>query len=119
MIRFLLEELSDIEGFIAAALVDLEDGQLLATYGDEHFNLQVAASGNTEVVHSKLDVIRALHLDDNIEDILITVTGQYHLIRLLESSHDLFLYLVLDSSVANLALARHVLKRVEQDIVDF
>ena len=119
MFRFLLEELSDIEGFIAAALVDLEDGQLLATYGDEHFNLQVAASGNTEVVHSKLDVIRALHLDDNIEDILITVAGQYHLIRLIEASYEVFLYLVLDSSVANLALARHVLKRVEQDIVDF
>ncbi len=49
----------------------------------------------------------------------ITVTKQYHLIRLLKSSRSdqgLFLYLVLDRGKANLALARHCLKRIEGDI---
>jgi hypothetical protein len=63
--------------------------------------------------------MESLRLDDAIEDILITLTKQYHLIRLLKSSRNeqgLFLYLVLDRQKANLALARHSLKRIESEI---
>jgi hypothetical protein len=63
--------------------------------------------------------MESLRLDDTIEDVLITLTKQYHLIRLLKNSRSeqgLFLYLVLDRSRSNLALARHALKRIEGDI---
>ena len=63
--------------------------------------------------------MESLRLDDAIEDILITLSKQYHLIRLLKSSRSdqgLFLYLVLDRGKANLALARHSLKRLEGEI---
>ncbi|HEX3713207.1 MAG TPA: hypothetical protein VHV09_10465 [Trebonia sp.] len=110
----------NIDGAIGACLVDWESGMSLgAAGGGKYLDLDVAAAGNTEVIRAKMRTMESLRLDDNIEDILITLSKQYHLIRLLRDSRDeqgLFLYLVLDRTRANLALARHALKRIESDI---
>ncbi|OXM67893.1 hypothetical protein [Amycolatopsis vastitatis] len=116
-----LKEALSITGAVGAALVDYESGMALGTLGGgDWLDLDTAAAGNTEVVRSKLRVISALRLNDEIEDILITLRRQYHLIRLLQpAKHDssLFLYLVLDRERANLALARHHLKNIEAELV--
>jgi hypothetical protein len=115
-----LKEAMNIDGALGACLVDWESGMSLgAVGGGKYLDLDVAAAGNTEVIRAKMRTMEALRLDDTIEDILITLAKQYHLIRLLKSSRSdqgLFLYLVLDRSKANLALARHQLKRIESDI---
>lgn len=111
-----LKEALDIEGAIAAALVDFTSGMTLGKLGATHtFDPEVAAAGNTEVVRAKLRTMESLGLQDTIEDILITLGRQYHLIRLLQShaGRGLFLYLVLDRARANLALARHRLRNIE------
>ena len=80
---------------------------------------QARMAGNTEVVKAKMRTLESLRLTDEVEDILITLTGQYHLIRLLKKTSSapvLFMYLALDRSKANLALARHHLKRIEGEI---
>lgn len=111
-----LEKLNDMSGFIGAALVDSDSGMALGMLGGGSLNLEVAAAGNTEVIRAKRRVAASLGLTDNIEDILITLTKQYHLIRPLESNGDLFLYVVLDRARANLAMARHELKAFEQTL---
>jgi hypothetical protein len=115
----LKEAMSSIEGTTGVALVDYTSGMALGTLGGgKDFNLEVAAAGNTDVVRAKLRTMEQLGIKDGIEDILITLGTQYHLIRLLNSrgSNGLFLYLVLDSSRANLAMARHQLKKIEADL---
>ncbi|MER6577448.1 hypothetical protein [Nonomuraea sp. NPDC001023] len=114
-----LKEMMSIDGSIGAAIVDHGSGMALGTLGgSKELDLQVAAAGNTEVIKAKLRTMDSLGLKDGIEDILITLTAQYHIIRPLtgRSGKGLFLYLALDRNRANLALARHMLKVIEEKL---
>ncbi len=109
-----------IDDAVGVSLVDWDSGMSLgALGGGKYLDLDVAAAGNTEVVQAKMRTMESLRLDDSIEDILITLQKQYHLIRLLKSSRNeqgLFLYMVLDRQKANLALARHNLRQIESEL---
>jgi len=111
-----LEKLNSLAGFVGAALVDGDSGMALAMAGGGNINLELAAAGNTEVVRAKRRVATSLGLSDSIEDILITLDTQYHLIRPLESNPILFLYVIMDRSKANLAMSRHELKAMEKTL---
>jgi hypothetical protein len=112
------KQLLSIEGATGAAIVDYTSGMALAQGGNPGFDLGVAAAGNSNVVSSKLRTMADLGLDSNIEDVLITLDTQYHLINVLNSagSKGLFVYLVLDRTYANLALARHKLNNIAKAV---
>lgn len=115
MAKIDFEKLRGIDGYIAAALVDADSGMMLAGDGTG-VNLEVAAAGNSEVIKAKRRVAAALKLNDTIEDILISLSKQYHMIRLLETNQNLFLYVVLDRAKSNLAMARHDLRSFEASL---
>jgi hypothetical protein len=111
-----LARIMQVDGAVGACIVDSNSGMMLGAEGGGIINLEVAAAGNTEVVRSKRKTMRNLNLKDAIEDILITLHNQYHLIRPLSSNDALFIYLVLDKSKGNLAMARHQLAGIEKDL---
>ena len=115
-----LKETMGIEGALGVALVDYSSGLALGTLGATNdLDLNVAAAGNTDVVRAKMRTLEMLNLhNETIEDILISLTSQYHLIRPLTSKtgNGLFLYLALDRKRANLAMARRQLQQVESKL---
>lgn len=114
-----LGECMDIDGAIAVALVDGASGMAIATGGTpRNLDLNIAAAGTCNVLKSEQSTMKELGYEDEIEDILITLSSQYHLIRPLTdaSGKGLFVYLVLDKAKGNLAMARFKLGRIEKDL---
>ncbi|MFC5908932.1 hypothetical protein [Streptacidiphilus monticola] len=115
-----LKEAMAIDGAVGVAVVDYNSGMALGTLGNSaDLDLNVAAAGNTEVVRAKMRTMEMLNLHhEGIEDILITLSSQYHLIRPLtkKGSEGHFLYLALDRRRANLAMARLRLRQIEDDL---
>lgn len=107
-----LESMLAIDGAMCCALVDANSGMMLGQAGTG-LDLELAAAGNTEVVRSKMKTMSSLKLNDTIEDILITLGKQYHIIRPVATKPGLFVYLVLDKARANLAMARRKTNEVE------
>lgn len=110
-----LNALMTPDGSICGALVDSTSGMLMGSVGGG-VDMELAAAGNTEVVRAKLKTMRMLNLNDQIDDILITLGKQYHIIRPVSANDGVFFYLVLDKSRANLALARRKVAEVEKEL---
>ena len=114
-IKQTLDSLMELDGALCAAVVDSTSGMMLGSVGTG-VDLEIAAAGNTEVVRAKVKTMRALGLNDVIEDILITLGKQYHIIRPSSRKEGVFIYYVLDKGRANLAMARRKAQDVDKEM---
>ena len=114
-IKQVLDELLTCDGAMCAAVVDSDSGMTLGSAGTG-VDMEVAAAGNTEVFRAKTRTMRLLGLDDVVEDMLITLGKQYHLLRPSSRKEGVFMYFVLDKGRANLALARRKLQDVDKEM---
>jgi hypothetical protein len=110
-----LSGMMTIQGALGCAVVDYSSGMLLGSQG-AGVDLELAAAGNSEVVKAKMNTMKSLGIQGSIEDILITLQDQLHIIRPSTSNEGLFLYLALDKNTANLALARRKINDLESDL---
>jgi hypothetical protein len=101
---------SEINGFIAASLVDLDSGMTLGMKSVRpEFDLAAASAFNSEIVKQKQKVMRSLNLKTNLEDMLMTLGDQIHLIKLV--SPTTFIYLAAERASSNLAIVRAVVNK--------
>ena len=101
---------NDIPGFIAASLVDIDSGMTLAVRSTRNdFDLGVASAYNSELVKQKLKIMKTLGLNGTIEDMLITLSDQIHLVKLIGSNT--FLYLAVDRKQSNIAIVRNAVNK--------
>ena len=75
-----LESLMMVDGAVSAALVDSNSGMILGQAGSDP-DLEIAAASNTQVVRATLATVKSLRLPDTIDDLLFTLTTQFHIIR--------------------------------------
>lgn len=101
---------TDTMGFIAASLVDLDSGMTLAIKSARSdFDLTAASAYNSELVKQKLKIMKTLGLTGTIEDMLITLSDQIHLVKLV--GPNTFLYLAVDKKQSNLAIVRNAVNK--------
>ncbi|MBC7476030.1 MAG: hypothetical protein H7263_17240 [Candidatus Sericytochromatia bacterium] len=100
-----------IPTLIAVAIVEIDSGMSLGSISkDPNFDPEIASAYNAEVVKQKVAAMNALGIgDQSVEDILITLSNQIHIIRL-TSDKKHFLYMAAKKET-NLAMARSVLKQ--------
>ncbi len=113
----IVKDLMKLEGALAAMLVDAESGMVLAQESNG-FDTDTAAAGCTRMVQAQLDTMKMLGLHGGIDDMLITLENQYHLVRPVvgEDGDDaIFGYLVVRRDGVNLAMARTMLKSALRD----
>ena len=116
-IKDLSSSLKGIDGYIGSCVVDAESGMTLMTDGGAGIlNMETAAAGNMEVLRAKRKTMKALNLKDEIEDILISLGTQYHLLRPLRKKAGVFIYLAVDRAKANLGMARMTLGEAEKNL---
>jgi predicted regulator of Ras-like GTPase activity (Roadblock/LC7/MglB family) len=102
--------MNELPTLLAVAVVEVETGMPLASHANvADFDIETAAAYNTEVVKAKLKAIKALNLNQTVQDILLTLTDQLHLLKL-SPNGDKFIYLAVNSRDTNLAQARQIMK---------
>lgn len=114
-IKQTIDDLLSVDGAMCAAIVDSTSGMILG-HGGAGVDMEVAAAGNTEVVRAKMKTMKALNLNEVIDDILITLGRQYHIIRPSKIKEGVFIYFVLDKSKSNLAMARRKTQEVDAEM---
>ena len=110
-----LESLVELAGARSAALVDSSTGMVLGHAGSDS-NLEITAAANTEVVRAQLKSLGTLGSNDAIDDIIITMSTQYDIIRPLAANPSIFLFLAMDKNKSNMALARYKVAECDQQL---
>lgn len=116
-VRDNLSRLERVDGFLGAALYDIDAGVCVSAVDAGAGEVERVVAGHVELLEAKRRTISKMQLEDQLEDIVITLGRQYHLLRLCRRRPQLFFFLTLDRSRANLAMARYLLSDVERDIV--
>lgn len=112
-----LEMLTEIPGFIAAAIVDSNNGMIFVSEVREDFAIEMAAAANTEVVKAKLRAMKEIGLgNDYIDDILITLGTQYHIIRPLKINPSIFIYIAVSNKSVNIGMVKAKMQKAEESI---
>jgi hypothetical protein len=100
-----LNEVIAFDGAMSIALVDGDTGLILGNAGITE-DLELAAAGASVMLRARRATVTTLGLDDEVEDLLVTLSTQLQIIRPLTHNPKIFLYMIVDKERSSLAMAR-------------
>jgi hypothetical protein len=109
-----LAPVTAIDGFLLACLVDPATGLTLASApGPSDLSLSTAAAGAADIAYVLAMLSAKLATDEDLEDVIITFSNHFHIIRPIEQSSGqrVLLLVIADRRRANLAMARREIRR--------
>jgi hypothetical protein len=114
----LLSRAGQIDGFLLGCVIDASTGTVLGSAredGSEDLDLPVAAAGAADVANVISLMAAGIAANGGLEDVIITMSGHYHLIRRFSPAPKLqfLLLVVLDRTRANLAMALRELRDID------
>jgi hypothetical protein len=113
-LRRFVDRLRRLDGYAAALMIDGDSGVMLGLDGEPPgFDLHTAAAGYGELYRIERDTIANLGVRDRIEDVVITLSRQYHVLHAVVGQPSLLLCVVLDRDSASLGLVRYALAAAE------
>jgi predicted regulator of Ras-like GTPase activity (Roadblock/LC7/MglB family) len=114
-----LERVLEIDGVVAASLLESTTGLVLASARvSEVVDPSLVASAATDIVRLLGDMAARLGLEDELEDVVVTLRGRYHILRLVGGllPEPVILVATLERPEANLAMAHLELREVGAQI---
>jgi hypothetical protein len=114
---FLLSTALEVEGAKGVALADYRSGDCLYIESRIGNGVKIAVMADSAIIRAKLDCLQQLGITDSMEEVLISLNNEYHLIRLVKKYEGLFLYYMLDRSQVSLALGRLLLSEIEDKLI--
>jgi hypothetical protein len=107
----------NVPGFIAVSVAEIKSGiSYHSSTVIADFDPELASAFNLEVVKAKMNAISVLGLQDQvIDNIMITLTSQIHIIDVSENG-EYFIYLAVDATKANLGMTKSILNKYKKEI---
>ncbi len=108
----------NIQGYKAMSICDIESGETIFSESlVPSFDIELASACNLEVIKAKLKAIDTLELDDNIDNIIIHLMKDVHIIDITKSKK-YFIYLALDAKKSTIGLVKGLLNKYKQKLND-
>lgn len=113
-----LNPLTQLGGFMGAAIVDCETGLLLGRAAPRSETLDPGAASAVDVMQAARRLAATVQAEGDVEDVLVTLSSHYHMARVIERNPAIIIYLCLDRRSANFGLAHLTLRQVERAIAE-
>lgn len=111
-----LKTIMELDGVISASIVDIFTGIPIIQISNKPEEFELYCAYMVEVVKSHKNFLSKLNIQDKIEDIIINLNNNYHIVTFILKQDNLFIYVVLDKENSNLGMTRLVLMKIEEEL---
>jgi hypothetical protein len=117
IVENVLGRVREVSGIVNASIVGGSTGQILGSVAADDPRAAIVAGAGTDVVRVVSVMTVLLGQDEELEDVVLTLSGSFHVLRPLPDAEGALLLVTLDRERTNLALARRQLRDVEAGLV--